>query len=43
MVVKLLLMSQRRWLRVGGAHRIPLVRAGVRFIDGAQAESRSAA
>ena len=43
MAFKLLLMAQQRWRRINGAHLIPLVRAGVRFIDGAQAESQSAA
>ena len=25
---------QRRWRRLNGAHLLPLVRAGVRFVDG---------
>jgi putative transposase len=43
MAFKLLLMAEQRWRRINGAHLIPLVRAGVRFIDGAQTEGRSAA
>jgi transposase-like protein len=43
MAFKLLEMAEQRWRRINGAHQIPLVRAGVRFIDGAQPESRSAA
>ncbi len=43
MAFKLLEMAEQRWRRINGAHQIPLVRAGVRFIDGAQTESRSAA
>ncbi len=43
MALKLLEMAQKRWRRINGAHLIPLVRAGVGFIDGAQSETRSAA
>jgi hypothetical protein len=43
MAFKLLEMAQKRWRGINGAHLIPLVRAGVGFIDGAQAERRSAA
>jgi transposase-like protein len=43
MAFKLLAMADKRWRRINGAHLIPLVRAGVRFIDGEQAERRSAA
>ena len=43
MAFKRLLMAEQRWRRINGAHLIPLVRARVRFIDGAQAEGRSAA
>jgi putative transposase len=43
MAFKLLEMAQRRWRRINGAQLVPLVRAAVKFIDGAQAESRSAA
>ena len=34
MAFKLLEMAQRRWRRFNGAHLLPLVRAGVRFVDG---------
>ena len=27
-------MAQRRWRRLNGAHLLPLVRAGVAFVDG---------
>jgi transposase-like protein len=43
MAFKLLEMAQKRWRRINGAQLVPLVRAGVKFIDGAQAESRRAA
>ncbi len=43
MAFKLLEMAQKRWRRINGAHLIPVVRGGVGFIDGAQAERRSAA
>jgi hypothetical protein len=43
MAFKLLRMAQERWWRIDGAHVIPLVRGRVGFIDGAQAERRSAA
>ena len=35
---KLLEMAQHRWRRLNGAHLLPLVRAGVLFIDGVQTE-----
>ena len=38
MAYKLLEMAQQRWRRLNGAHLLPLVRAGVRFIDGVQQE-----
>lgn len=38
MAFKLLEMAQQRWRRLNGAHLLPLVRAGVRFVDGAQVE-----
>jgi hypothetical protein len=41
--LKLLAMAEARWRRINGAHLIPLVRAGVQFVDGIQAERRSAA
>ena len=34
MAFKLLEMTQRRWRRLNGAQLLPLVRAGVRFVDG---------
>jgi hypothetical protein len=43
MAFKLLEMAETRWRRINGAQLVPLVRAGVKFIDGAEAESRSAA
>jgi hypothetical protein len=27
-------MTQQRWPRLDGAHLLPLVRAGVKFVDG---------
>jgi hypothetical protein len=33
---QLLDMAQARWRRLDGAHLLPLVRAGIRFIDGVQ-------
>ena len=38
MAFKLLEMAQRRWCRLNGAHLLPLVRAGVRFVDGVMQE-----
>jgi transposase-like protein len=43
MAFKLLAMAERRWRRINGAHLIPLVRVGVQFSDGVQAEGRNAA
>ena len=34
MAFKLLEMAQRRWRRLNGAHLLPMVRAGVPFVDG---------
>ena len=34
MAFKLLDMAQQRWRRLDGAHLLPLVRAGVKFVDG---------
>ena len=34
MAYKLLAMAQRRWRRLNGAQLLPLVRAGVGFVDG---------
>ncbi len=36
MAYKLLEMAQGRWRRLDGAHLLPLVRAGVTFVDGVQ-------
>ena len=38
MAYKLLEMAQHRWRRLNSAHLLPLVRAGVTFIDGVQPE-----
>ena len=38
MAYKLLDMAQRRWRRLNGAHLLPLVRAGVPFVDGVPVE-----
>jgi hypothetical protein len=43
MAFQLLAMAEQRWRRINGAHLIPLMRAGVLFSDGVQAEGRSAA
>jgi transposase-like protein len=43
MAFKLLAMAERRWRRINGAHLIPLVRVGVQFSDGVQAEGRNTA
>ena len=43
MAFQLLAMAERRWRLINGAHLIPLVRAGVLFSDGVQAEGRNAA
>jgi putative transposase len=34
MAFKLLDMAQQRWRRLDGAHLLPLVRTGVKFVDG---------
>lgn len=38
MAFKLLEMAQARWRRLNGSHLLPLVRAGVTFVDGALLE-----
>ncbi|MGO9603709.1 MAG: hypothetical protein ACLQAT_09990 [Candidatus Binataceae bacterium] len=44
MAFKLLDTAQQRWRRLDGAHLLPLVSAGEKFIDGGRAEpQRSAA
>jgi transposase-like protein len=40
MAYKLLDMAQARWRRLDGAHLLPLVRAGITFVDGAQQTTR---
>ena len=42
MAYKLLDMAQARWRRLDGAHPLPLVRAGILFVDGLQQVGRSA-
>jgi hypothetical protein len=39
---KLLDMAQARWRRLDGSHLLPLVQAGIRFIDGVQQPSTKA-
>jgi putative transposase len=41
MAYKLLDMAQARWRRIDGAHLLPLVRAGVGFVDGVQQEGKA--
>jgi hypothetical protein len=41
MACKLLDMAQARWRRLDGAHLLPLVRAGIAFVDGVQQNGRS--
>ena len=41
MAYKLLEMAQQRWRRLNGAHLLPLVHAGVSFIDGVQQERKT--
>jgi transposase-like protein len=43
MAFQLLAMAERRWRRVNAPGLVPLVRAGVDFIDGAQPQRRTAA
>ncbi len=43
MAFKLLAMAQQRWRRLDGAHLLPLVRAGEKFIDGVRAEPKPSA
>src|SRR6516162_2161709 len=39
MAFKLLDMAQQRWRRLDGRHLLPLVRAGVKFVDGVRRET----
>jgi len=41
MAFKLLDMAQQRWRRLDGAHLLPLVRAGMKFVDGVQKQNRN--
>ena len=41
MAYKLLDMAQARWRRLDGAHLLPLVRAGIPFVDGVRQGGRS--
>ena len=41
MAYKLLDMAQARWRRLDGAHLLPLVRAGIVFVDGVQPEGKA--
>jgi putative transposase len=43
MAFKLLDMAQQRWRRLDGAALLPLVHAGVKFIDGVQKQTRTTA
>jgi hypothetical protein len=43
MAFKLVAMAEERWRKVNGAELLRLVRAGVRFVDGAQEKSKSVA
>jgi putative transposase len=40
MAFKLLMLAQERWRKLNGTHLLPLVRAGVPFVDGVQIERR---
>ena len=41
MAYKLLEMAQARWRRLNGAHLLPLVRAGIGFMDGVRQEGKA--
>ncbi len=41
MAYKLLAMAQARWRRLNGGHLLPLVRAGIVFVDGIQQEGKA--
>jgi transposase-like protein len=43
MAFKLLAMAEERWRKVNGSELLPLVRAGVRFVDGVQEKRKNAA
>ena len=40
MAYKFLDMAPTRWRRLDGAHLLPLVRAGIAFVDGVQPEGK---
>jgi putative transposase len=40
MACKLLMMAKERWRKLNGAHLLPLVRAGIPFVDGVHIELR---
>ncbi len=42
MAFKLLTMAEERWRKVNGSELLPLVRAGVRFVDGVQERPKTA-
>ena len=41
MAYKLLDLAQARWRRFDGAHLLPLVRAGIVFVDGVRQEGKA--
>ena len=41
MAFKLLAMAEERWRKVNGSELLPLVRAGVRFVDGMQEKTKN--
>ena len=43
MAFELLAMAERRWRRINGAEKVPIVRAGVRFRDGLAVERHPSA
>jgi putative transposase len=43
MAFKLLAMAEERWRKVNGSELLPLVRAGVRFVDGVQEKPKTVA
>ena len=40
MAFKLLMLAKERWRKLNGSHLLPLVRAGIPFVDGVQIECR---
>ena len=41
MAFKLLAMAEERWRKVNGSELLPLVRAGVHFVDGVQTKPKN--